>query len=65
MFISAQKWKSADLESRPGSVIGCLCETTFLLQFSYPENREANTFHPSMLKEYCDDSEDKSLSFFV
>lgn len=66
MSISAQNWKSTDLKLRPGSLIGYLCETTFLLQFFYPENREANTFHPAMLKEYCDESEDKSEStFFV
>lgn len=40
-----------------------LRETTFLLQFSYLENEEVNAFHQSMLKEYCDESEDKSLSF--
>lgn len=63
MSISTQKWKSADLKLRPGSVTVWQRETTLLLQFSYLENEEVNAFHQSMLKEYCDESEDKSLSF--
>lgn len=44
---------------------GWLREGTFLLQFSYPGNGEGNTFHQSMLKEYCGKSENKSLILFV
>lgn len=63
MSFPEQKWKSADLKSKPGSMASWLCETTFWIQFSYPENGEANTFHQTMLKKYCDESEDKSLIF--
>lgn len=64
MSVPAQKWKSADVKSKPGPMAGWLCET-FWFQFSYPENGEANTFHQSILKKYCDESEDKSLIFFL
>lgn len=50
-------------EGEPDPMASWLHEKTFLLQFSYLENGEVNIFHQPMLKEYCDESEDKSLIF--